>query len=203
MKRRRAVESFGSASEAIGPIEPEMSVFAITRGQFSMIDAILHVLDQVGRAHVSAWTWVIADYEVDSLHSLMVRDQVIDGRLIIDITASRPNMKRQPVVQSWRDKFGERSVLTCKNHAKIARVWNDRFRVLLRGSLNLNFNPRFENLDVTEGGEDFDLVERIENELPVLPRRHTNAQADAASSLGRAFEASQLQMFAGIKPWAR
>lgn len=122
MARRRAVESFVSASETIGPITPGMSLFAVTRGQFSMIDAILHCLGEVGRAHVSAWTWVIADYEVDSLYSLMNRGQLIDARLVIDITAARPNMKRQPIVESWREKFGERSVKVCKNHAKIARL---------------------------------------------------------------------------------
>jgi hypothetical protein len=39
--------------------------------------------------------------------------------------------------------------------------------LLLRGGMNLN--PRFEQLDITEGGEHFDLVERIEAELPFLP----------------------------------
>ena len=107
------------------------------------------------------------------------------------------------MIETWSQKFGPQSIRTCKNHAKIARVWNDDFRLLLRGSLNLNFNPRFENFDLTEGGEDFDLVERIENELPVLRRGCSNAKADAASSLGWAFEASQLEMFAGIRPWQR
>lgn len=69
--------------------------------------------------------------------------------------------------------------------------------------MNLNANPRFENFDLTEGGEDFDLVERLEDELPVLPRRCSNAEANAASSLGRAWETSQLEMFAGIRPWQR
>ena len=202
MKRRRAVESYVSASETIGPIEREMSLFAVTRGQWSMIDAIMHCLKEIRPGpHVSCWTWTIADYEVDSIHSLMVRDEVIDARLVIDITASRATMKRQPIVESWRTKFGPTSIRTCKNHAKIARVWNDEFRLLLRGSMNLNQNPRFENFDLTEGGEDFDLVTRIEDELPILPRRCSNAQADAASSLGRAWETSQLEMFAGIKPW--
>ncbi len=36
--------------------------------------------------------------------------------------------------------------------------------------MNLNWNPRFEQLDITEGGGDFDLVERIRSELPVLGR---------------------------------
>ena len=64
-RRARAVESFKSAAECIGPIEPEMALFAITRGQFSMIDCILHTIDQLGLCHVAFWTWVIADYEVE------------------------------------------------------------------------------------------------------------------------------------------
>jgi hypothetical protein len=201
--KRRAVESFRTAAEAIGPIQPEMSLFAITRGQFSLIDAILHTMQQIGPSHVSVWTWVIAEYEVDALNSLLIRQELLSGRLVIDVTASKPTMKRQPVVEDWRRKFGQDSVRICKNHAKIARVWNDQFRVLIRGSMNLNFNPRFENMDVTEGGEDFDLVERIESELPVLPGRPSNGDADRASGLGKAWEASQLEMFAGLRPWEK
>jgi len=32
------------------------------------------------------------------------------------------------------------------------------YRCLLRGSMNLNFNPRFEAIRPNEGGPDFDLV---------------------------------------------
>ncbi len=107
------------------------------------------------------------------------------------------------MIERRRQRFGDQAVRICKNHAKIARVWNDRFRVLLRGSMNLNFNPRFEQLDITEGGEDFDLVERVEGESPVLPRQYSNAETEAATGVSRAFEMSQLQMFRGIKPWAK
>jgi hypothetical protein len=71
--------------------------------------------------------------------------------------------------------------------------------LLLSGSMNLNCNPRFEQLDITEDGEDFDLVERIEGELPVLGRKRSNAEAKAASGVSNAFEASQLEMFRGLK----
>ena len=69
--------------------------------------------------------------------------------------------------------------------------------------MNLNFNPRFEQLDITEGGEDFDLVERIESELPVLPRKYSNADVESATKVNRAFELSQLKMFSGVKTWAK
>lgn len=62
-RRRHAVESFRTASEAIGTLEPGISIFGVTRGQFSMIDLVLAVLDQLGPAHVSLWTWKIAEYE--------------------------------------------------------------------------------------------------------------------------------------------
>jgi hypothetical protein len=133
----------------------------------------------------------------------MMRRELESARLIIDITAARPNMKRQPIVEDWRRKFGRDAVLTVKNHAKIARVWNRDFKVLIRGSMNLNYNPRFEQLDITEGCPGFDLVREIEDDLPVLPPCCSNADVDAASQLGRAFEASQLRMFDGIKVWAK
>lgn len=41
-RRKRAVESFKSATDCIGPLEPGISLFAITRGQFSMIDDRCH-----------------------------------------------------------------------------------------------------------------------------------------------------------------
>jgi hypothetical protein len=200
MKRKRVVESFECAAKCIGPITREMSLFAITRGQFSMIDAIFHCLSQIGPAQISVWTWTIADYEVEAMAGLMARQEITSGGLIIDASADRRN---GVIIEQWRQRFGDEAVRICKNHAKIARVWNENFRLLLRGSMNLNMNPRFEQLDITENGDDFTLVERIESELPVLGRKYSNAQAEAATGVSKAFEASQLKMFSGLRTWAK
>ena len=77
------------------------------------------------------------------------------------------------------------------NHSKIVTIRSDRFRLLLRGSMNLNFNPRFEQFDLTEGGEDFEMVKRIEAELPILEDSATGedvynkiiAKADAGKTI--------------------
>jgi len=58
-----------------------MSLFAVTRGQFSMIDAVLHTLDQVGRAKLSIWTWAIAEYEIETLERLMMDERLTEARL--------------------------------------------------------------------------------------------------------------------------
>ncbi len=200
IRRTRAIESFGSAQDCIGTIEPNMALFAITRGQFSMLDAIQVVMAQTGKSNISVWTWAIADYEVECFEAFMQSSKIDSALLVIDRAAENKNAA---VIQKWRDRFGPENVRVCKNHAKIARVWNDDWRVLLRGSMNLNFNPRFEQLDITEGGEDFEMVERIEMGLPVLRPNSSIIEANNASQLGLAFEASQLQMFDGVKKWCK
>jgi len=199
--RRKCVqESFASASACIGPVESGLSLFAITRGQFSMIDVINHLIAEVGPCHVSVWTWAIADYEVQAFTALLERQEILGANLVVDISAEKRNFD---LIQQWRNRFGNESVKVCKNHSKIARVWTKDYRLLARGSMNLNYNPRFEQLDVTEGGADFDLVNNIENELPVLRANASNSQADKASKLSLAYESSTLDMFKGTKIWAK
>ena len=198
--RSRAVESFKNAAETIGKIEHGTQVFAITRGQFSMIDAILHTLEETGPAHISVWTWVIAAYEVHQIDALIKSGKVLSARMIIDRSAEK---NESEIMKDWRIRFGNDSIRIVRNHAKIARVWNDDLRVLLRGSMNLNFNPRFEQLDVSEGGPEFDLVTEIEDALPTLPPKPTNAAVDKATQLGLAFDSSTLEMFHGVKTWAK
>lgn len=196
----RAVESFTSAKDAIGPITDDTNVFLVTRGQFSMLDMIRHVLDEVGAAELSVWTWAIADYEIEAMTGLIADRRVTKARLIVDRSAEQRN---GAILATWRAQFGADAVRVCKNHSKIARIWTPTRRVLLRGSMNLNFNPRFEQADITVNGADFDLVTQIEEELPILPSPASNTQADDASKLSRAFELRELEMFHGVKVWAK
>ena len=202
MSRRRATarEVFGHAADAIGPITTDTSLFLLTRGQFSMLDMVLHVLNELGTCDVSIWTWAIADYEVEAMTGLIVDKRITGARLIVDRSAENRNAD---ILQTWRKRFGVETVRVCKNHAKVARVWNGTHRVLLRGSMNLNFNPRFEQADITVNGPDFDMVSRVEDELPVLPPQCSNAEAEAATKLGQAFELGELIPFRGLKTWAK
>jgi hypothetical protein len=194
------MDAFGSAAATIGAIEPGMRLFLVTRGQFSMLDMVQHVLREIGPSQVSIWTWAIADYEVEAMSALIETAAITGARLIVDRSAEQ---RSAATIEAWRRRFGVEAVRVCKNHAKIARVWNGERSVLLRGSMNLNFNPRFEQADITEGGEDFALVARLEDELPILPAGCTNADADTASGLGTAYERSTLAMFHGLKVWAK
>lgn len=199
-RRTRAVESFKTAAECIGELHSGISLFAVTRGQFSMIDAILACLSQTGPASISMWTWTVAEYEIECLEKLRQDKRITDGRLIIDYGARNKNAG---LIHQWKGTFGDDSVRYVVNHAKIARIESATFKLLLRGSMNLNNNPRFEQFDLTEGGMDFDLVEKIENDLPTLPDNSSGAQCYGASKVANAFDVGQLSMFKGVKTWAK
>ena len=199
-RKRRAVQANASARSCIGPLEPGMALFAVTRGQFSMIDVINDLVWKMGKADVSVWTWAIAEYEVEVFTALLDRREIGKGTLVVDYTAEGRN---PGLLDKWRDRFGEGSVRVVRTHAKIARVWNDDLRFLARGSMNLNFNPRFEQFDLTEGGQDFDLVTELEDELAVLPRGATRAQAEANSRLDRAWTAQQLELWGPMNDWKK
>lgn len=198
-RRRRAVESLKSAAETIGPIVPGLAVFCLTRGQFGMLDMVRHIATEIGPCSVSVWTWVVSDYEVETMGGLLADGTFTAGRLVVDRGAAQ--VRTAAVLDAWRERFGPGSVRMCMNHAKIARVWNADRRVLLRGSMNFNFNPRFEQADITEGGEDFEVVAAVEDALPDLPLTASRAEIDNATGIGKAWEAKDLAMFRGVRPW--
>lgn len=198
LRERRAVESWTSAAEALGPITSGMATFVLSRGQWSMLDAIRHVLDQLGPASVSVWTWAVAAYEVEAMSRLLADGRLRSGRLIVDRSSEQRSVS---TIDAWRARFGADSVRVAKTHAKIGRVWTAEHRVLLRGSCNLNHNPRFEQLDLSEGGPAFALVGDVEDALPVLPRLCGHAEAAAASGLSKAWSLGQLAAFSGAKKW--
>jgi hypothetical protein len=216
-RAQRCVESLKTAAECIGPIESDMAVFAITRGQFSMIDAVQHCLAQMGPCALSIWTWCIADYEIETFESLLHSRQITSATLVIDrageqqvaktrsFRASDDKASRQgQLLTRWRNKFGPASIKVVLNHAKIATLDNGRHKVVVRGSMNLNHNPRFEQLDVTEGTGPFDLIRSIEQSLPDLPAHYTQHELQSATGAHVLFTPEQLKPFqSSLKIWKK
>lgn len=199
-RRSKVVEGFKCASETIGDIKKGMGLFAITRGQFSMIDVVRHCVEQIGPCDVSVWTWCIADYEVEAFEWFLSSKALTGGRLIIDRSAEQRNKE---LIERWRSTFGTDAVRVVVNHAKIATLQNAEYKILCRGSMNLNFNPRFEQLDITEGGDDFDLVKQIESEIPILDPMCSIAEARTATQLDFAFTMDELKPFETVKVWQK
>jgi len=210
-RTERASASYKCAAEAFGLLGKGSAVFDVSHGQYSMIDAVAHVIDQCAPepVNVTLWTWSIADYEVDSVNRMFFDGRIARARLVIDVGGLRQGGSRSKradignaVVDQWRAKFGPSSVLMASTHAKIATVEAPlaglRFRI--SGSANLNRNPRFEQFDIVEGAPCFDRVRAVENAMPVLPNDCTRSDTHVAGGFRDAFD--DLEMFGlETKPW--
>mgnify|MGYP006899600354 CR=1 FL=1 len=139
---------YNSAREAIGQIEKGTDTFILTYGQFSLIDALCAILVQTGPADVSLSTWTAAHAHLERSAELMESAAIRSFRLIVD----RSFEGRQPeYAQHMRDLFGPECVRAIRTHAKFMLIRNEEWDIVVRTSMNLNENPRLENIEISEG----------------------------------------------------
>jgi hypothetical protein len=135
-----------SAAEAIGELKQQQDTYILTFGQFSLVDALVHVLSQTGPANVDLSTWTAADAHLERTKALMDSADILRYRMIVD----RSFESRQPqYVYHMRKLFGFQCIRAVRTHAKFFVVSNAKWRVAARTSMNLNENPRLENIEIS------------------------------------------------------
>jgi hypothetical protein len=164
MTNIRAVDE-ATAAQAIGKIEPRFRIFGMTRGQFSKFDLIRAILDQTGPADVWISTWTAAKKDIDGAAWLLDGGQIKSCKFIVD----RSFATRQPdYARALLHRFGRDCITVSRIHSKVAIIRNDSWNIVLRSSMNLNKNPRFEHFDIDDDRDLADFAvrffESIENE---------------------------------------
>ena len=136
-----------SADIAIGKLEKGTDCFILTYGQFSLIDALMSVMAQTGPAHVVISTWTAAHAHLDRAAELLETANFLSFKMIVD----RSFKTRQPkYFHHCIELFGCESIREINTHAKFIAIKNDEWNVAIKTSMNLNENPRLENLEITE-----------------------------------------------------
>ncbi len=130
-----------SAADAIAQLERDgCELVGLTRGQFSLTDLLTAVLDKTGPAALS-----IASASVQSMLDLLQTGRITSCRWLVDCTFVR----RVPaLVAQIRKEFGDDAIRVTRTHAKFATVTNDKWKVAIRSSMNLNSNPRLESFEL-------------------------------------------------------
>jgi len=148
-KRTRLVRACktGAAADAIGALEPGMEVYVLTFGQFSLVDALHHLVEQTGPADVDVSVWTAAHADMTRAAALIERSAIRRMRWVVD----RSFEARQPsFVKRLREQFGDATIRVTASHCKFLAIRNDRWNLAVRTSMNLNENPRLENLEVSD-----------------------------------------------------
>lgn len=137
----------GGASAAIGQLEPGCETYILTFGQFSLIHALTAILAQTGPADINIATWTAANACLEESARLMNSALIRSVRFVVD----RSFLTRQPnYCARMRELFGDACIRTCRTHAKFMTIRNDHWSIAVRTSMNLNENPRLENLEISD-----------------------------------------------------
>lgn len=139
-----------SASRCIGAIEPGCEIFGITKGDFSMIDILRHVMSEIGPCRIDIGTWTAAAADIQIAFDLLKSDDILGMRWIVD--RSFPQ-RQERYYMALLERFGQDCVRLARFHAKFILMENDRFSVAIRTSMNLNLNRRIEFYEISEGTE--------------------------------------------------
>lgn len=136
-----------SASAVAAALLPGAAVGGLTKGQFSLLDLLRALLDRTGPADVTiaAWTTGIRDAEVAAW--LVQTGAIRSLRWVLD----RSFATRQPEYAALvAERFGAAAIRTVETHAKFLIIRNAGWAVVVRSSMNLNRNARWEQYDIDD-----------------------------------------------------
>jgi hypothetical protein len=151
-----------SASEAIGPIEPGCEIYGLTKGQFSLIDLIEHILSFTESCRAVISTWTAAGADITFAYRLMSCGKLTSLRFLVDFSFPA----RQPAYcAALRETFGDDCIRVSKNHAKFVLLRNDFWNIVVRTSMNLNENRRLENFEISDDRGLADFLESVIDEM--------------------------------------
>jgi len=151
-----------TARDAVANLVIGQDVFGFTKGQFSLLDLIATINDQVGPCHLTLSTWTAANADLDHVWAFLSNHSLLSARFVLDFTFQR----RQPAVaQKIREIFGRDNIRVTRNHAKFALMESKRARLVVKTSMNLNTNPRFEHFELSWDPDLFNFLQTICAEL--------------------------------------
>ncbi len=142
---RTVIHRTWMAAEVIGSLTPGSRVTGLTAGQFSAIDAMEHMVDELGPAAVRISTWTTGLYDVRRARDIRVEGRITDIRMLLDRGTFEKSPKfAGPLIEALGvDAFRCLSV-----HAKVIIVTGARGSAVMRSSMNLNKNLRTEQFDI-------------------------------------------------------
>lgn len=125
-------------------------VLAFTKGQLPLIELITRILQTAGPADLDISTWSSEEEHIAKLLRMIQSRWVKNCRFLIDSTLNR----RDPlIVKRMRELLGDESIRVGKTHSKFVVITNDKWQIVIRTTLNLENNPKYETFTVSHDPE--------------------------------------------------
>ena len=126
--------------DELGEIWQGIDKHFYSRGAFNLIQLVLYILQQTGPAHVFLSTYSIATESISTLIRKKEEGLITDIRFLIDNRVRSISPKPfDYLITSFPDAYR-----CCALHAKVALIWNERYKISVVGSQNATHNPKLE-----------------------------------------------------------
>jgi hypothetical protein len=164
----RELRAKQKAGDAIAGLTMENEIYGFTKGQFSLLQLLESVVEITGPVSFSLSTWTAARHEIQALQKLFEQGLLLDTRWLVDFSFVR----RDPeAANQIRLAFGVDAIRIAQTHAKFALFANNRWKLVLRTSMNLNMNPRFEDFTLSHDPELYAFIDTILREIWTRQKR--------------------------------
>lgn len=178
VRELRDLRAKQTAAQAVAGLTAENEIYGFTKGQFSMLQLLEAILQTTGPVHFVLSTWTVARHEIMRLQELHHKGLLLSARWLVDFTFSR----RDPeAANQIRLAFGVDAIRVAQTHAKFALFANNDWRLVLRTSMNLNMNPRFEDFTLAHDPPLYEFIDNIVNEI--WTRQHKDLSHSATRTI--------------------
>ena len=126
-----------TAAMVIGDLYPGMEIYGFTKGQFCCINILEHVLSQTGPADVVICTWSAASGDIRAAHQMLKLGNIKSLKFIVDFSFKS---RKPQFCQELIETFGADSIRVTSIHAKFMTIRAEKYNIIIRTSLKLNFN---------------------------------------------------------------
>ena len=144
-----------NSDKALYNFHNDCRILGLTNGEFSLIDLIYSVLKKTGRSRVIVATWSAGIKDVHQIKWMKDSDLIGDFKLLTDHSYKSRQSKYSASIE---DLFGLENIRTSEMHAKFVLIENDKYKVAIRSSMNLNANKTCELFEIDEGSEIYDFL---------------------------------------------
>ncbi len=150
LRKRKIVHGEGNKNvrQVIGPLVSGMEIYGINNGQFSFINIIEDLVNQiVAPVNIDISSWTMARFEITRMSHYLETGQAQRIRFLTD--RSFPT-RHQKEFEFLRSILGQDNIRVLRCHCKFALIYNERWNLAIRTSMNLNQNKRLENFEISD-----------------------------------------------------
>ncbi len=163
-RRRHRFLRTASARQAMEGFGPGVELDCLTGGEFSLLDAVLVLLEGTGPADVTISTYSVGLYDAEVMAHFLTTDAIRSCRFILDVNFRTLSGSRGYAV-TLMDVFGEEAIRTTRNHSKFILIRGRDMDVTVTSSANLNENRRLEHIQVSSDPARANFFQRVVDEV--------------------------------------